>query len=375
MSDRDFNAYEREAARAAAERAELSAMDHANNDDRDRSHGEFFAVDLRAFVKVCSLKSINAAVAYLVMARGTGGDNRTTSWSVNAIEHRTGISRPRAKAAVDFITANRLASVGGTKTRPRYKLLPPPGVPEDYEPDWTWLPNALVDPGEGKGLGALSPVERLRKVQDIETLRLFVTLYNSQSLANDGGLDWREGGIRVPYERKFYTRVGALNIWGFDPAAETVESTAAFALRHRLPDGTILQAFWSRLNFIRNLGLLEFVPHLMDGAGQEAEIIHPIAPDDMGEEVEQLVWSEADTAVRTMLSEGYVQRIDQAGHSIIVPVPITSPWVAVVGIGRLRYRARTHATAKWFRDMNDRCEEACARYRAYARGDQRADAA
>src|SRR4029453_5566569 len=36
----------------------------------------------------------------LIMARGTGRNNRTTQWSVHSIEQRTGISRPNAAKAV-----------------------------------------------------------------------------------------------------------------------------------------------------------------------------------------------------------------------------------------------------------------------------------
>ena len=61
--------------------------------------GGFFAVDRRAWHLVCNL-GMNPAIAYLVTARGTGGDNRTTKWSTNAVETRTGISRSRAQEAI-----------------------------------------------------------------------------------------------------------------------------------------------------------------------------------------------------------------------------------------------------------------------------------
>src|SRR3954470_23840851 len=61
--------------------------------------GEFFAVDRRAWAKACSV-GLNAAITYLVLARGSGGDNRTTAWSTNAVEQRTAMGRHRAKAAL-----------------------------------------------------------------------------------------------------------------------------------------------------------------------------------------------------------------------------------------------------------------------------------
>ena len=59
-----------------------------------QGRGGFFAVDRRVWAKVCAA-DLNMAVAYLVLARGTGGDNRTTSWTVNSVEDRTNIARHR----------------------------------------------------------------------------------------------------------------------------------------------------------------------------------------------------------------------------------------------------------------------------------------
>ena len=55
-----------------------------------KSNG-FFAIDRGAF-RCAALGGLNSAVAHVVMARGTGRDNRTTQWSVHSIEQRTGIS-------------------------------------------------------------------------------------------------------------------------------------------------------------------------------------------------------------------------------------------------------------------------------------------
>jgi hypothetical protein len=65
----------------------------------NRKAAGFFVIDRGAF-RCAAAGGLNSAIAYLVMARGTGPDNRTTQWSVNAIEKYTGISRPNAKKAV-----------------------------------------------------------------------------------------------------------------------------------------------------------------------------------------------------------------------------------------------------------------------------------
>ena len=85
----------------------------------------FFAVDNRTWLRVCQL-GINPAVAYLVLARGSGGDNRITAWSVNAIETYTGIGRPRARKAIAILKSSGLIREDQGGTRPRYSILAGP---------------------------------------------------------------------------------------------------------------------------------------------------------------------------------------------------------------------------------------------------------
>ena len=55
----------------------------------------FFAVDRRIWAKLCVPGMMNEAVAYIVQARGTGRDNRTTTWSVESVERYTGHFAPQ----------------------------------------------------------------------------------------------------------------------------------------------------------------------------------------------------------------------------------------------------------------------------------------
>ena len=97
--------------------------------------GGFFAVDRRAWARACSA-GMNAAVAYLVLARGTGRDNRTTAWSVQAIEKYTSISRGRAQQALELLAKDGLVEVLREGTRPKYLLRAAHEVPgcEGYLP-------------------------------------------------------------------------------------------------------------------------------------------------------------------------------------------------------------------------------------------------
>ena len=51
----------------------------------------FLRIDRRTWAKVCEL-GMNPAVAYLVLASGTGKGHRGTSWSVQAVKKYTAIA-------------------------------------------------------------------------------------------------------------------------------------------------------------------------------------------------------------------------------------------------------------------------------------------
>src|SRR5262249_53888627 len=80
----------------------ISGDEPAGQEKLTKKSPGFFAVDLGAF-RCAAVGGLNPAIAHLVMARGTGRDNRTTQWSVHSIEQRTGISRPNGAAAVAFL--------------------------------------------------------------------------------------------------------------------------------------------------------------------------------------------------------------------------------------------------------------------------------
>lgn len=103
--------------------------------DSGSGRGDFFAVDRRAWARVCKI-DINAMVAYLVLARGTGPDQRTTAWSANAIEQYTGITWPRGKAAIATLAQTGAVTIARGGRRPRYRIMAAHEIPgcEGYSP-------------------------------------------------------------------------------------------------------------------------------------------------------------------------------------------------------------------------------------------------
>jgi hypothetical protein len=223
----------------------------------------FFAVDRRTWERVCEL-GLNRAVAYLVLARGTGKTNRETAWSVMAIENYTGISRGRAHNAVSALVKDGVVRKLREGTRPKYELVPWHLLPANdtrpvadaeesvikkvvltkeipvsqqgtlkrllkkgwliddgngrykiaprpgADPDRIWLPNTLVTSAAAE----TAPIELVRQGQDVMTLRLLVDLYHAQNLRDDGGISrkitWEE------YERVKVGQQGPFDVWGFE---------------------------------------------------------------------------------------------------------------------------------------------------------------
>ncbi len=89
------------------------------------SRGNFFAIDMRTWGLVCDAGDLNQAIAYLVLAQGTGADNRSTSWSVESLKTYAGISFERGKSAIESLCAAGFLRHAETSTRfkPRYELL------------------------------------------------------------------------------------------------------------------------------------------------------------------------------------------------------------------------------------------------------------
>jgi hypothetical protein len=87
-----------------------------------------FSIDRGAF-RCATVGGVNSAIAHLVMARGTGPDNRMTQWSVNAIEKYTGISRPNAKKAVVDLLDRGIWKKTRDGNHPVYEAVPGNEIP------------------------------------------------------------------------------------------------------------------------------------------------------------------------------------------------------------------------------------------------------
>lgn len=344
--------------------------------------GGFFAVDKATWARVCPGLGLNASVAYLVLAAFSGADNETTAASVNAVEKYTGIARARAAAAIKALidAGVVLQTQGGS--RPRYKLIPhtapapapkpargrkpaasPPAPSAPPARAMVWLPNALVTGAKGE----TAPVERVRQTGDPYILRLLVDLYYGQNLRDDGGI------ARSVIHRKF-SRVkvgehGPFTVWGFTEGMEFVrwgELTNPHKREKLTPEEQTAGKnpavdFFPRLQTLVDLGLVQWVPHLVESEDFDSEVIHPyVMNSPLGKgDMEAELGSAAYCAGSVMLA-ARLRNVDPGLW--FAPLPKHYANAAMVGIARLRYRPHTSNTARWYGQLQELGRKYLERY-------------
>ena len=387
----------------------------------DRTNKGFFSIDRGAF-RCAAVGGLNSAIACLVMARGTGPDNRTTQWSVNAIEKYTGISRPNAKKAVQDLLDRGIWKKTREGNHPTYEAVPgneipggpftatekaviaairngnPPsdqavvealearGVVRESvkrprqrsvdldeaavaalsEPVPIWLPNTLVDGASNE----VPPIELIRQTRSLPALRLLVELYEVQFLPNYGGVP-REL-LRVVYERLHVGERGPFVVWGF----KRKHLGAGYKLARPFFTGKIVTReddtrrdfglddyLFPAINTLENLGLFERVGMILDGDDPEAEIIHPYGLNG-GEPAERQLASTAHAAAVAMVTEAQLRRAELEEHHDLVPVQRHIAKATLIEVCRLKYRPHTAATAAWYARMKESTAEWLARYEA-----------
>lgn len=363
----------------------------------------------------------------MVLARGTGRDNRTTAWSVEAIERYTSISRSKAATALRNLQAAGYCLVMRSGTKPKYELKSFGDLPEadrrppldsylkwiferlgkggrvakrdrkvgallvqsgwlTEQPDGTfaiapppqialdliWLPNELVT-GTGD---ELPPIELVRQMQDVMTLRLLIDLYHAQNLREDGGVP--RHSMRLIYDRQQIGEQAQFVVWGFRPKHEGVWRDGLTQPHHRekltaeeKKAGRNAGVDWFRRTAqLHNVGLFEWMPYLVESADKSGEIIHPVGLAGF-EGIEDRLGRAANDAGRAMVTEGQRNWASENGFTLLVPVPRHIENVQVVGIARLRYRPHTAMTAAWWAQLNENAEKHLAHYAALTRENTR----
>jgi hypothetical protein len=233
------------------------------------------------------------------------------------------------------------------------------------KPDWIWLPNALVDGAAGE----TAPVELIRQTGSVETLRLLVELYRAHNLDENGGLHFRQ--IRQDYQRHKVGEWGPFVVWGFATDLVKAWPDAPFVAPHltieRDEKGQRWRwtEFWPRWHRLHGLGLIEYVAHLVDADTQQGELMHPMALQNTGLEVERELFHAANMAAQAMITPGQLAWANKQGVVALAPVLRHIEGVQMLGIARLRYRPKTRRTQE-FLSQEVEWREQSARYQQFA---------
>lgn len=309
------------------------------------NNGGFFAIGKQQWTKACSL-GLNHAVTLLVMARGTGRDNCTTSWSAESAFKYTGLAWRRGNDAIAALCKAQLATKEQSGKRPRYKLSKP-----DSLEDLIWLPNEFVTGAASE----IPPLRKLREGQSVEHLETLVELYAAQDLVGDGGIS--RSLFRAPYDvRERICGRGPFEIIGFSRSKRVDHCSWSGPLKrfqHAKVEDDSQHPVWIFLRSMERMGLLERATYLVESDNQDAELIHQLEGDDLSQRT-----ADAAAALADSLPGGFsyeAQRFD-----FVLPIPEHMAKATVVGIMRLRYRPKTTKTAAWY----GRHVESCARYEA-----------
>lgn len=318
--------------------------------------GDFFAIGKEQWSAASKL-GLNPAVAFLVLARGTGRDNITTRWSAEAVAQHTGISWRRAKDAIAVLERADLAkNAKEPGKRPTRKL----AFPDDME-KVLWLPNALVD---GVG-GASAPVARLRQTQNVDYLQAFIELYGLQDLAGDGGLP--RNLMWSSFTREHVCDAGQFKVYGYTEGGlaycNTTGPLARFHDKEQPKDGW---RSWAFIKALKNMGLLETVHYLAEGETPDAELLHALTGD-----ADALAVKDAAYSAMEGMPEWVMQRQASTGYDYILPVIRDIPAPGVWGVYRLTFRPHTKLTAAWWARHQESCQRFATIYNAIASGDYR----
>jgi len=295
---------------------------------RSGERGNFFSLDRKQWSGVCDL-GMNPALLYLVLARGSDKSNTMTSWSANALEKYTAVSRTRAQSARETLLKSGYVKVIKRGKHPKYELLRSSGF--QAKRDEIWLPNELITSAAGE----VTAIERVRQTADVMRLRLLIDLYHQQNLVDDCGI--ARACVFYSYDRKRIAKSGIFTIWGFSRSAtyHCYANNEAVS-PHHFRDGAL---FFERFGTLCDLGLIVVTPYLCESDAPDAEIIHPLGSVFDCEDLSLVVGE----AVMRMLPEQYEHETDF--HEFVVPVPHHVGHVAVVGIAQTLFRPRTSLTA------------------------------
>ena len=302
-------------------------------------NGKFFAVSREQFHASADL-GLGPLVAYLVIACGTGRSHTRSKWSANAVTEYSGINHRRSRAYIEALEEAGILANGGTRAKPVYELA--------YSHDPIWLPNVSIT---GLGDDDRSPLFRIRQAKDVDLLRLYVDLYDSQNLGIDGGIspEIARGLYSCSKEAEF----GAMDVYAVTSEGRmTTDPKHPVVARYWADGGN--KRWWHLFKTLMQMGLIVSAINLYDGpvvelGGEEADgeylltLWGPTVEERNHHAIEDRL-EEAVGEINSML-QGL---LTDADYTFIAALPRHVADPEAVEVFRMRHTARTKAASTWW---------------------------
>lgn len=316
-------------------------IDYRMSEQDVKPNNGFFSISKEDFLRAWDL-GLNPALAYLIIAQGTGGDHKTSKWSANAVNKYIGIDWKIAKKAVDKLIENGLMSNFSENSHPRYKLH------LSDKSKMIWLPKIIMDGTNNKA----SAIKRLKERRDPALTRMFVLLYSHQFMPKYGGVNhellWRNCEL---HHTKGLEGMD-WNCWTYEKGSITAKDLElAYELTGEEFDQSLLQRrFWDRLESLEKMGLLEEVIYAID---EDEQIMFPL---EGRHEHERRVKEATFQYFEQLYIDNDMEWRDDFPD---FTTPHYQSEVSVKGVFRMRLEANTETNGNFFKAMYAKVASYC----------------
>jgi hypothetical protein len=316
---------------------------------KSKSAGDF-SIDIRMFNEISKTLGVDAAVAYVIMASGTGHDHSTTSWSCNAIENYGGYHHKVAKQLIRNLIEGKFGNQTKAGTKPQYKLATwsdYKAVPDSKEisaNNKAWISREFVT-----GVNdTASPIKRLRYCGDKGLIALAIALYRYRDASAAGHMP-PEILAGAPYAAMPIGGNGPYAIWKFT-------ATEGYELHDREPlrlyagsDGTN-RVLFERLQKLMEIGIVYWQPALFDAIEPLSKKIVEFGADMLGTITNRVIDAHPNSAAQHGARNWL---IDDEYENYLVPVESYIPQPTIRPLLHLRYLPNTDQTKKWLADRDE----------------------
>lgn len=289
---------------------------------------------------------MNLILVFLVMAAGSGADQRLSKWSAQACETYLGMGKPRARHAIDeLVTAGLVERTpDATPARPQYRL---PDVAAEEDP--IFLPVQLIT-----GLAAETPMlRRVRETGDADALILLIDLYGQVQCDATHALPIACLSQHPAQPAHQVIERGVHTLWAVTPPQPG--RMCAAGPWTRVQEDLDWDDFWIRIDLLRSIGAIRFEPWLFESDADDAEPLFPLdftilTGADLTDDVSRL--SATLIAAARELTRQQPQLPETYRDHHLIPRTAHQPAPAVVAVAKPRIEPDTPgARLSWRRRM------------------------